>query len=145
MTAWILVANSSRARLFSAVSPTGPIQEVEGFAHPEARVHEQELTSDLPGRTFDSAGQGRHAMEVKVGPKEQEQINFAGQLGKYLEQGRVGHSYDHLFLVVTPAFLGLIRQKLTRETASLADSQIDKDLTLHTAEEIRNHLPERLW
>jgi hypothetical protein len=43
------------------------------FDNPEARAKQIELTSDRPGRSVDSHVERRHAMEVEVGPKEQEQ------------------------------------------------------------------------
>lgn len=145
MTAWIMVANGSRARLFSARSSTGSIEEIVTLVHPEGRAHEQTLTSDLPGRTFDRTGPGRHAMEAKVGTKQQKQIGFAARVADYLETGRENHTYHTLFVVAAPHFLGLIRSKLTRDTTACVDFWMNKDLTALGKEEIRKHLPERLW
>ena len=44
---WIVVADSSRARIFSKNGRT-PLREEAGFIHPESRLHEQDLTSDAP-------------------------------------------------------------------------------------------------
>ncbi len=145
MTTWIIVANGSRARVFSAKSSTGSIEEIETLIHPEGRVHEQTLTSDLPGRTFDRAGPGRHAMEAKVGTKQQKQIGFATRVADYVEAARENHKYRSLFVVAAPNFLGLIRSKLTRDTTACVDFWMDKDLTSLSKEEIRKRLPERLW
>lgn len=145
MTAWILVANASRARLFSAGLSKGPIEEIETLVDPEGRAHERNLTSDLPGRTYDRAGQGRHAKEGKIGIKQQKHIDFAGRVANYLETGRAHNKYRHLFVVSAPAFLGLIRAKVSRDTAARVVSWVDKDLTLLSNEEIRKHLPEKLW
>ena len=86
------------------------------LVHPESRQHEQELTSDLPGRAFDSGGQGRHAMGTEISPKEQEAITFAKMVSDYLETARVQHSYEKLVLVAAPTFLGLLRKNLTDAT-----------------------------
>ena len=145
MTAWIVVANSSRARLFSAQLSKGPIEEIVTLVDPEGRAHEQNLTSDLPGRTYDRAGQGRHTKEGKVGTKQHRHIDFAGRVANRLEAGRANHKYRHLFIISAPAFLGLIRAKVSRGTAACVVSWIDKDLTLLSDEEIRKHLPEKLW
>ena len=46
---WILVADSSRARIFSAETPSSALIEINTLAHPQGRLHEQNLSSDLPG------------------------------------------------------------------------------------------------
>ena len=141
---WVMVANSSRAALYSADSPVGALQEVESFDHPPARQHVQELTSDLPGRAFDSAGQGRHAMEQRTDPKQQEAINFAKELSKRLDTAAAQQSFDRLVLVAAPAFLGLLRKQLSDATQKLIGTEIAKDLTGLDAATLRAHLPDRL-
>ncbi|MGB5614970.1 MAG: host attachment protein, partial [Sedimenticolaceae bacterium] len=37
---WVLVADASRARVFTADKPAGPLNEVEALSNPEARLHE---------------------------------------------------------------------------------------------------------
>ena len=50
MSSWILVADSAYARLFYAETAKSTLIEIKSMIHPEARQHEQKLTSDLPGR-----------------------------------------------------------------------------------------------
>lgn len=142
---WIVVADSATARIFAAATPTGPLEERATLAHPEGRMHEQELVSDLPGRTFDSVGAGRHKKEVEVGPKKHEAIKFAERIAQQLETGRVQGRYETLLLVAAPDFLGLLREKLGQQTAARVHLEIDKDLTKHDAGDIRQALPERLF
>ena len=141
---WILVADSARARILLAESAKGALRELEDLAHPEGRMHESELTTDLPGRSFDSAGQGRHAMEQPVSPSEQEQIRFAKQLADRLEQARENGEYRQLILVAPPAFLGYLRKQLTPDVEKRVSFELDKDLARMSAGEIRDHLPEYL-
>jgi protein required for attachment to host cells len=142
---WIVVADSAVARIFTAATPTGALEELETLDHPEGRMREQELVSDLPGRTFDRAGEGRHMKEVQVRPKEHEATKFAENLAQHLETGRVQGRYDTLFLVAAPDFLGLVRQKLSPQTAALVQLEIDNDFTKHDPREIRKALPDRLF
>jgi len=72
-TVWIVVAN----RVFQARQPTGPVEEMEAFIHPEARLHDQDLLADRPGRTFDRVGGGSHVDVPDTGLAEQETNNFA--------------------------------------------------------------------
>ena len=45
---WILVADNTRVRIFSADTPSSPLQEVDDLIHTEGRLHDREMTSDLP-------------------------------------------------------------------------------------------------
>ena len=141
---WVMVADSSRANLYSTNSPIGALQEVESFDHPASRQHVQDLTSDQPGRAFDSGGQGRHAMEPRTDPKQHEAITFAKELGKRLETAATQHRFDRLVLVAPPAFLGLLRKELGTATRKLIGAEIDKDLAGLDATALRDHLPDRL-
>ncbi len=141
---WVLVADSSRAQIFSGNAPRDSLQEVATFTHAESRMHEQELTSDLPGRAFDSGGQGRHAMGQSVEPKQQEAIVFAKQIVDYLETGRKRSQYGKFYVFAAPAFLGLLRKQYTPALVSVLVQEVDKDLTQMEVGEIRNHLPAYL-
>jgi hypothetical protein len=63
---WVLVAESSRAKLFSAENRKAPLVEIGDFAHPEARLHEGDLVSDQSGSDGGSVGQGRHVLDNKT-------------------------------------------------------------------------------
>ena len=46
---YILVADNVRARIFTAAAPASPLEEIEALAHAEGRLHDRDITSDLPG------------------------------------------------------------------------------------------------
>lgn len=143
-TTWIVVAESSRARIFSAESLRAPLEELESIAHPEGRLHERELTSDRPGRSFDSAGEGRHAMATEVGPKEKEAIDFATLIVGRVEAGRKEGRFQKLILVAPPRFLGHLRSKLGPEAARMVSAEIDKNLVQLSPADLRDQLPDKL-
>ncbi len=145
MTTWVLVADSSRGRIFRADSPTGPLLEIVTLAHPEGRLHEGNLTADLPGRAFDRYGQGRHVMEEKMSAREQVNIKFAQRIGDFLEDARHRGRFQRLIILGSPGFLGHLSSKLTRATEELVVLKIAKNLAQKTAREIRECLPEKLW
>jgi protein required for attachment to host cells len=141
---WILVADSSRARIFSADTPSAPLKEINSLAHPEGRVHEQNLTSDLPGHHSDTTGAGRHGFQDETEPKEQEVIDFAKHIAKHLEQARSTNKFKQLLIVAAPAFLGTLRSELSDQTRKMVSIELDKNLTQQKPEDIRSHLPEYL-
>lgn len=141
---WLVIADNSRVRIFSTDSRTGPIEEIESIIHTEARLHEHELTSDLPGRGAGKNGVGRHAYQDEVSPKDQENINFAREIANKLDAARKDNKFKQLILVAAPGFLGNIRNQLNTQTLKLSCFELAKNLSHLSATEIRKHLPERL-
>ena len=140
---WIVVADQSKARIFTVDDPRGELQELEQLENPTGRDQAQTLGSDRPGRSFDSSGQGRHAMGTSVEPKEQEAVRFAKQIGDRLRTACHAGRCNRLLLVAGPHFIGLLKEQLD----SLADvkvTEIVKNLGQYDSREIRTHLPERL-
>ena len=140
---WVMVADKSKARIFTVADPRGALLDEVVLEHPQAREREQALTSDRPGRSFDSKGQGRHAMGTSVEPDQQETIRFAKQIADHVQAAHNEGRCDRLLLVAGPPLLGLLRESLKTLTG-LRVSEIEKNLGQYDAREIRKHLPERL-
>lgn len=141
---WVLVANNTQARIFAAKTPSSPLEEIEGFAHNENRLHTREMTSDLPGRIKGEGGVGGHAFEQATDPKKYEASNFARYLAHILEVAQVSNKFSELLIVAEPTFLGLLREQLTEAVRSRVCFELDKNITSHSAEDIREHLPKYL-
>ncbi len=143
-TTWVVAADSSRARILAAAKRNGPLEEVQDLVHTESRLHEQDLKSDTRGRAFDSAGQGRHAMEPKNTAKQTEAIRFAKQVCDTLTSAQGEGRYEKLYIVAAPSFLGLLRECLNPMVQNKIVGEVDKNLAAHTPEDIREHLPDYL-
>jgi len=52
---------------------------------------------------------------------------FAKRLADRIEQGRVERRFERLCFVAPPRFLGLLREKCSRETAKLVEFELAKD------------------
>ena len=140
---WVIVADQSKARIFTIDDPRGALLEVSELKHPEALEREQKLTSDRPGRSFDSMGQGRHAMGSKVEPGKQETIRFAKQVADYVQAAHNKGRCDRVLLVAGPPILSVLSENL-KGLSGVEMSELDKNLGQYDAAEIRKHLPERL-
>lgn len=140
---WILVADSTRARIFTTDSPSSPLEEIEDFSHAEGRLHDREITSDLPGR-IKSVGGGGHAFEQPTDPKQHEADNFAHRVTQYLEEAHNTNRFEQLIIVAAPSFLGLLRNHLPEQIKKLVRFELDKDITMLSLADIRQHLPEYL-
>ncbi len=141
---WVLAADASRAKIWAASTPSSPLELVREMASPEGRMHERDLTSDLPGRAFDSSGTGRHAMEQEVGPKKEAAIRFSRELADVLTQAYNQSAFNKIYLTAAPSFLGLLRG-CCKETLKQCDViEVDKDYTAMATSELRSRLPEYL-
>ncbi|MDJ0522729.1 MAG: host attachment protein [Planctomycetota bacterium] len=143
-TTWIVVAESSRARILRTDSAHEPLKEIETLDHPEARMHEQELTSDVSGRRFATAGPKRHGMSDPVRWKDEHAGRFAREVGRHLEQARTKQAFDRLILAAPPKFLGLLRDELAPGTEAVVAHEFDKNWLHDDPQAIRSHLPAYL-
>jgi protein required for attachment to host cells len=143
MTAWILVTDVSRARIFSAELREDAWSHVKEFNHPEGRESSSEISpSGPPGRMQQSTASGgrRTALQPHTTPKEAESERFAQLLGNYLEEALAKREFDYLVLVAPPHFLGLIHGSLGRQTLKHLRATIDKDLGMFGEHELRSRL-----
>jgi len=143
-TIWIVVADEAKARILSTDKSSEPLVAIDELVSPKASMAEQDLVSDKPGRSFDSSGQGRHAMGKKTDPKEQAAIRFAKDLAAMLEKNRQTKAYAKLIIIAAPHFLGLLRKELSKDVAEHVTLEVDKDLTMQDPQKIREHLPQYL-
>ncbi|HEY5702653.1 MAG TPA: host attachment protein [Gammaproteobacteria bacterium] len=138
MSLLCVVAGQSRVRFFIQESAGKPLEEMPGLENPEGRLHKRDLTSDRPGRTFDSKGATRHAKEQKTDVKKQVAINFVRQITSYLEDRK--NEYNELVLIAPPAFLGLLRENLHENLAKLVTREIDRDIVSSDVKDIQQYL-----
>jgi protein required for attachment to host cells len=138
----IVVADSTRARIFTADSGNSPLNEIETLAHPVSRIHDRDITSDLPGKGSGGDNSSGHAYQDETDPKKYELIRFAKRVANYVEDARKANQISGLIVVAAPAFLGELRTQLSNETNKKIIFELDKNLTHCSNEDIRQHLPK---
>ena len=140
---WVVVADQSKARIFTVADPNGALLDIGELEHPEVRDRELTMTSDRPGRGYDSNGQGSHAMGSTDNPGKQGTVRFAKQVADHVQAAHNEGRCNRLLLVAGPSLMGLLRENL-KTLSGLKVTEIDKHLGQYDAQEIRKHLPERL-
>ena len=133
---WIVVADSSRARIFSADNGNADMIEIRTLAHPEARLHEGDLVSDKDGRERSNVASS-HNMAGEHSAKEAEEMRFAGQVCQALESGRTSGEFDRFHIIAAPGFLGSLRKQLSGSLQKLVGSEVAKNLATHSLSDIR--------
>lgn len=141
---WILVSDSSRARLYSVDTAHRPMILREAFAHAESRAMEHELVTDKPGRMMQSPSQHEsHGSGSAVGPhdsaKTLEHRRFAHTLADSLNAHFIRHDYARLVVTANPEFLGLLRENLIEPLRKTAVS-VNKNYTHLDAQALERQL-----
>ncbi len=134
---WVLVADRSRARIFSIAKPNAPLTELEDLVHPEARAHEGDLTTDRPGRSPD-----HNALGNANSARDEQAQEFAREIAQRLEKGRVHGELERLLVVAAPDVLGMLRKTMNGNLAKIVTLEIDKNVTQQSPSDIRRLLPE---
>ena len=126
---WVVVADEAQAIIYTRTARSGPLSELARLDNPDGRKKPGELTSDRGGRSFDSGGQGRHAMgQEKPGPKEHIIAAFAKQIAIRIAKALHNGSCRGYVLVAAPRFLGVLRDAVSNNCNRVPDKAIPKEV-----------------
>ena len=144
MTIWVIVASAARARIFETSGRGKPLEEIADLVNPEERLQRQDLGGHKPGRTFDSQGEGRHAMEAPTDPKDKNALDFAREVVETLEKALHDNRFDALCVIAAPRFLGQLREQMSDPLARLVKGEEAKDLTREATATIKDRIAHLL-
>jgi len=143
MSTCILVADTTRARIFMTQSSNDTLDEIEGLVHPESRLHANQLGTDEPGVTHDGYG-ASHGMAQENDLKKQEAIRFAREVTEKIADIHRRNNYNKLYVIAAPAFLGILRHTFPETTKQLIVGEVNKNLIQFQPNDIRANLPRYL-
>ena len=126
---WVVVADASRADIYSRQKRFSPLELVQSLTEPEARSKERDLASDAPGRSFDIRGEGRHAMEPDHSGKDHLRESFVSRIADELESARNADRFQQLVIVAAPAVLGALRAQLSGAIQKHVVAEFNKHMT----------------
>lgn len=144
MTIWVIVADNSRARFFTANKPAGPLTETQDLANPEARLHEGDLVSDKTGRDRNPSSSTTHGVGADASHKQEGADRFALAICEELDAARAAGTFHKLYILAAPAFLGLLRRHQSAALKQCIAAELDKNLAAQDPAAIRKYLPEYL-
>lgn len=137
---WILVADSSAARLYHKTSRTS-LELVDSLSHPESRARPADVYADAPGRVHESHGATRHSVSPRTELHAQEAQRFAREIARRLEADHQQKHFNHIVLMAPPAFLGALRAELSKGVAAVVAAEVSKNLLAADEPAILAHLP----
>ena len=141
---WILIADGGRARLLQNDGPGKGVEAVTGSDQRNENAPDRDVFADRPGRTFDSAGHGRHGMEPPSSPHRTSKADFARSLMDDLDRKHAAGAFDRLLIVAPPQALGDLRHHLSSALKTALIAEIGKDWTKLRDDEVAQHLGDYL-
>ena len=138
ITTWIVIADGARARVMQNAGPGKGIGAVQGMVFEGDHASRVEIMADRPGRTFDSVGNARHAMEQSSDPHDELKAQFLKSIANTLQHHI--DDYNRLILVAPPQALGLLRKSLPAAVTRKVTAELGKDLTHVTNADLAQHL-----
>lgn len=143
MNTWILVTNSSEARLCGAENfRVNDLRLIQEFSHPESRKKVTDLIADRKGHSTNDTG-GGNSYEGKHDPKEVEAEHFALQLAKQLIAGFEKKQYDQLIVVAPAHFFAYIRKHIHVHINDITN--IPKDFTKYPLLKLNSAIKKHLF
>ncbi len=137
---WVLIADGFRARLFVNAGVGKGLKPALDREFIGTNISSGDIASDRPGRSFDSAGEGRHAMEPPTDPKRHAKYEFAREIAGILEHARKTNQFERLVVVAPPRALGDLRSEFGVELQRMVSAEMDKDLTQVPIQDLPDHL-----
>lgn len=137
---WILIADGARARILLNEGPGRGVKPALDREFHGTNAPGREIMADRPGRTFDSGGEGRHAMEPHTNPREAEKRSFHHDLAQFLDKAVKRGDFDRLVIVAPPRTLGNLRAELSDSVQAKVTGELNKDLTHVAIHDLPDHL-----
>jgi len=137
---WVLVADGARARVFSKTYHK--LEELQDFIG--QNLSDTELTTDKPGRGFESANPTRHAYQPRTDWHDHQKTVLAKEICVTLEKANEIHEFEELIVVCPPKTLGTLRETLNPHILAKITAELPNDVTKFTEKEILDFLETKL-
>jgi len=136
---WVVVCDGTKALVLensgSLIQPRLSTKEVRE----QEPAKTSEIGTDRPGRTFQSVGAKRSAME-ETDLKDQSEQRFLVELADRLNRAVTAGEIQSLVVVAPPRALGVLRGSYTPNVRQAVREEIDKDLVMMPVPEIEKQL-----
>jgi protein required for attachment to host cells len=137
---WVLIADAARARIFENTGKGTGLTIVQDMTLDAELLPSHELGTDRPGRSYDSVGSGRHAMESPSDLHREQKRQFARRIAEAIAERQARRSFDRLVLVAPPVTMGDLRAALPDKVKSVVAAEVVADLTNTPMSELPAHL-----
>jgi protein required for attachment to host cells len=136
---WVVVCDGAKALIFENIGDTDipNFKTREVHEHKDAKTHEQ--GTDAPGRSFNSVGNARSAVE-QTDWHDLAEREFLTELAKRLEKAVEAKEAKSIIVVAPPRALGVLREAYSGQLKSAVREEVAKDYVKMPVPEIEKHL-----
>jgi len=136
------VADGGQARVLGVTGDRRGLSVLREMTSVDAHRRTQDLVSDRPGRSYESASPPRHAVAPRQDAHEQARERFVSQLALMLIEDNRARQFDELILIVAPGLSATLRNALDEPTRARVRETLVKDLTKVPLHDIHDRLVE---
>jgi protein required for attachment to host cells len=141
---WVVIADAARARVFETRGRGTGLTPVSDMALDADLAPSREIGTDRPGRTFESVGSTRHAMQSPSDPHREQKRQFARRIAEAVEARQATKRFDRLVLVAPPVTMGDLRAALPAKVKAAVTAELVADLTNTPLSELPEHLADHV-
>jgi protein required for attachment to host cells len=136
MNMWIIVADASRARLFSIPPQRRSLDPVRTLKNPLGRAKSHELGGDAPGQIHKGATGVGSALQPHTDQHSVEVRRFVQELVDVLQAAFDQRLYDELAIAAPARLLGQLRSALGPQLRKRLTASVARDAVRMTVEQL---------
>ena len=126
-TTWVVIADSSKCRVYQYKQRSHKVHLIREVLHPENQLKDSDYMSDRQG-SFKGGGAGHGTFLANGDPKKIKIDQFAQEIANSLDVDRKNNAFEHLILVSPPHMNGLLHQHFSKHILRKLDLSIDKSV-----------------
>lgn len=138
-TAFVALAERSSARFFELENhDVDSMKELPHLTNPDGRLKEGDIIVGSLGSS--SHGNSQHTMTTETSATDTVALRFANDVAEMIRRARLDGSYDHAVVIAGPAFLGMIRDKMSSEEEKFVKHTVAKNISPEDDAVMKKHL-----
>jgi protein required for attachment to host cells len=136
---WVVVCDGAKALVLENAGnrKTPSLKTKEVYEQDDAKTHD--LGTDKPGRSFNSMGHSRSAMEQTDWHDQSEQ-RFLTKLAARLDKAVLAGETPSLIVVAPARAIGVLRRAYSSHVRQALRAEVEKDYVMLPLDEITRHL-----
>lgn len=140
----IVVADGENARFFRHAKPGAGLLADPSLDMTETHKPSRDIGEARPGRSYQSSGAARSAMEPRSDPHDLAEVQFAHALAHHLDVLMAAGEADRLVIAAAPKTLGVLRKALSPATSHLVAATLGRDLVKTPVHDLPGHFADIL-
>lgn len=141
---WVVIADGGEAKVFESQGLNSDLVPVDDMTMAIELPASRDILADRPGRSYESQGRARHAIENATDPHRELKREFAKTVANALAACLTKKRFDRLVIVAPPSVLGDLRDELPKRVRAKVAAELGKDLVKTPHCELPDHLEEAL-